>query len=80
MPLPLMLYVDTELHVIHTDRGCQGAAIPDKYHYLRLVYVTTPDEAKTLDKENRPCDKCKRLELEAKASSKKPYRRRGWSA
>ena len=77
MPLPFTAYLDTEMNVIHTDQGCSGLKIPSKYGYMKVVMVGTLEQARELDKEYRPCDRCKRLSQKAHTPEpKRAYRRR----
>jgi hypothetical protein len=62
--LPVMLWLDTELLIIHTDQNCPGATIPAKYHYLDSIYVTTVEQARQLDEKYRACDRCKKVTTE----------------
>jgi hypothetical protein len=72
--LPFTVYLDRELHVMHSDSGCPGLNMPRKYGYMLVVNVGTIQEARDLDGRYKPCDRCRKKQ--ATVPTKKPYRRR----
>jgi hypothetical protein len=67
------LYEDPELRVVHSSSACPAAKIAVKYGYLKSIAIQTPDEAATLDRRARPCDRCVARELAAAKSHKRGY-------
>jgi hypothetical protein len=76
MPLPLEVWLDTELRVMHARPDCAGAKIPYKYGYLKRETVRTAEQARILDKSFRACEACRKYLASRRSPPSKNYRYR----
>lgn len=58
MALPLRLWIDPELRIMHIDQDCLAAKVAKKYGYLTTELVETVERAKILDTKYKACDRC----------------------
>lgn len=61
MPLPVTIFLDPELRVMHAQWDCPASKVARKYNYLEKRKVVTAAEARKLDKEYRSCERCEKL-------------------